>query len=78
VNPFPMPEIRIQKQGCALLSLVLDNCALIKRAVSSVVEHYLDTVGVTGSNPVSRTRAPRRRTPRNTAKYAEKRRLWAL
>ena len=27
----------------------------IKRAVSSVVEHYLDTVGVTGSNPVSRT-----------------------
>src|SRR5437762_9297597 len=24
------------------------------RAVSSVVEHYLDTVGVTGSNPVSR------------------------
>src|SRR5438874_13606612 len=25
------------------------------RAVSSVVEHYLDTVGVTGSNPVSRT-----------------------
>ena len=26
-----------------------------KRAVSSVVEHYLDTVGVTGSNPVPRT-----------------------
>ncbi len=25
------------------------------RAVSSVVEHHLDTVGVTGSNPVSRT-----------------------
>src|SRR5262245_17749125 len=25
------------------------------RAVSSVVEHYLDTVGVTGSNPVPRT-----------------------
>ena len=25
-------------------------------AVSSVVEHYLDTVGVTGSNPVSRTK----------------------
>jgi hypothetical protein len=24
-------------------------------AVSSVVEHYLDTVGVTGSNPVSRS-----------------------
>jgi hypothetical protein len=24
-------------------------------AVSSVVEHHLDTVGVTGSNPVSRT-----------------------
>ena len=24
-------------------------------AVSSVVEHYIDTVGVTGSNPVSRT-----------------------
>ncbi len=28
-------------------------------AVSSVVEHYLDTVGVTGSNPVSRTISPR-------------------
>ncbi len=28
-------------------------------AVSSVVEHYLDTVGVTGSNPVSRTIPPR-------------------
>jgi hypothetical protein len=27
-------------------------------AVSSVVEHYLDTVGVTGSNPVSRTILP--------------------
>jgi hypothetical protein len=26
-----------------------------RSAVSSVVEHYLDTVGVTGSNPVSRT-----------------------
>jgi hypothetical protein len=25
-----------------------------------VVEHYLDTVGVTGSNPVSRTIQPRR------------------
>src|SRR5437016_8627153 len=25
-------------------------------AVSSVVEHYLDTVGVRGSNPLSRTR----------------------
>ena len=24
-------------------------------AVSSVVEHYLDTVGVRGSNPLSRT-----------------------
>src|SRR5664279_669604 len=29
--------------------------ALFECAVSSVVEHYLDTVGVTGSNPVSRT-----------------------
>src|SRR6476661_10034570 len=29
-------------------------------AVSSVVEHYLDTVGVTGSNPVSRTIRPGR------------------
>ncbi len=31
-------------------------------AVSSVVEHYLDTVGVTGSNPVSRTIFFRRTT----------------
>ena len=29
--------------------------ALRSRAVSSVVEHYLDMVGVTGSNPVPRT-----------------------
>ena len=28
------------------------------RAVSSVVEHYIDTVGVTGSNPVSRSIPP--------------------
>ena len=38
---------------------LLRSCAVCKlspvRAVSSVVEHYLDTVGVTGSNPVSRT-----------------------
>ena len=26
-----------------------------ERAVSSVVEHYLDTVGVAGSNPAPRT-----------------------
>ena len=29
-----------------------------KCAVSSVVEHYLDTVGVAGSNPASRTILP--------------------
>ena len=29
--------------------------AALPCAVSSVVEHYLDTVGVTGSNPVSRS-----------------------
>ena len=32
-------------------------------AVSSVVEHYLDTVGVTGSNPVSRTIFPLSKFP---------------
>src|SRR5882762_1063312 len=31
------------------------------RAVSSVVEHYLDTVGVRGSNPLSRTMPKRSR-----------------
>jgi hypothetical protein len=30
--------------------MTFDSCA-----VSSVVEHYLDTVGVRGSNPLSRT-----------------------
>jgi hypothetical protein len=45
-----------KKQGCASVSLVLNKSASDQtRAVSSVVEHYLDTVGVTGSNPVSRT-----------------------
>ncbi len=34
---------------------ILHPWTLKKRAVTSVVEHYLDTVGVTGSNPVSRT-----------------------
>ena len=28
------------------------------RAISSVVEHYLDMVGVAGSNPASRTISP--------------------
>ena len=37
-------------------------------AVSSVVEHYLDTVGVTGSNPVSRTIS----SPCNAAFYANR------
>src|SRR5207237_1977682 len=37
-------------QTCALPIFPWKICA-----VSSVVEHYLDTVGVTGSNPVSRT-----------------------
>jgi hypothetical protein len=32
---------------------------VFKCAVSSVVEHYLDTVGVRGSNPLSRTTSPR-------------------
>ena len=43
--------------------------ALFECAVSSVVEHYLDTVGVTGSNPVSRTiseYSSGRGTPRHT------------
>ena len=34
-------------------------------AVSSVVEHFLDTEGVTGSNPVSRTSL---RSKRNAVK----------
>jgi hypothetical protein len=37
---------------------------LRESAVSSVVEHYLDTVGVTGSNPVSRTMFYPKSTPR--------------
>jgi hypothetical protein len=36
------------REGCAYV-------AAKRGAVSSVVEHYLDTVGVTGSSPVSRT-----------------------
>src|SRR5438034_9080860 len=36
-------------------SLITRHLSLFLGAVSSVVEHYLDTVGVTGSNPVSRT-----------------------
>jgi hypothetical protein len=40
----------LQKHGGNLRLAIRFECA-----VSSVVEHYLDTVGVTGSNPVSRT-----------------------
>jgi hypothetical protein len=44
-----------QKQGCTPKCLAVSkSLSEAKRAVSSVVEHYLDTVGVTGSNPVSR------------------------
>src|SRR5437773_4385740 len=39
-------------------SLVPDQLSLLMSAVSSVVEHYLDTVGVRGSNPLSRTIFP--------------------
>ena len=39
--------------GCDKLHISMQSLA--DCAVSSVVEHYLDTVGVTGSNPVSRT-----------------------
>src|ERR1700752_5217893 len=47
-NQSVSPERLLQSKGLAE-SFGID-CA-----VSSVVEHYLDTVGVTGSNPVSRT-----------------------
>jgi hypothetical protein len=52
----PAFPIRLEKHlsnamGC--VSVFVRKCA-----VSSVVEHYLDTVGVTGSNPVSRTIFP--------------------
>jgi hypothetical protein len=40
----------------SLRSLAPANCASC--AVSSVVEHYLDTVGVRGSKPLSRTILP--------------------
>src|SRR5271157_3278799 len=43
--------------GCMELRFILKFIGLC--AVSSVVEHYLDTVGVTGSNPVSRTILPK-------------------
>jgi hypothetical protein len=47
--PAQNPKFRLRESPRAVRKEV----AL--RAVSSVVEHYLDTVGVTGSNPVSRT-----------------------
>lgn len=49
--------------GCAIEWIVSLNPGLAvecKSAVSSVVEHHFDTVGVTGSNPVSRTTEKRR------------------
>src|SRR5690606_26253340 len=47
----------------------------VSRAVSSAVEHYLDMVGVTGSNPVPPTTQPcRRRGSTNEARGA----TWTL
>jgi hypothetical protein len=48
----PMATTKIKPLDC---SLITRHLSLFLGAVSSVVEHYLDTVGVTGSNPVSRT-----------------------
>jgi hypothetical protein len=46
-------KIAISECGCE--GLIVGLASSLPSAVSSVVEHYLDTVGVTGSNPVSRT-----------------------
>gem|GEM_PF-2619004 len=48
-----MPTVVKQPKITSLVGLY--GPIYLRRAVSSVVEHYLDTVGVTGSNPVSRT-----------------------
>lgn len=44
-----------QEIGCAPLRQPYDPVLLVRCAVSSGVEHYLDTVGVRGSNPLPRT-----------------------
>jgi hypothetical protein len=46
---------KIQKKTRLPIQLQLCKFTARECAVSSVVEHYLDTVGVTGSKPVSRT-----------------------
>ena len=46
-----LPELIFWTCNQKWLRIVLSDLG----AVSSVVEHYLDTVGVTGSKPVSRT-----------------------
>ena len=60
--PAPAPDeaLRFRKSvATPLLEIYLfppaDSFGCTDCAVSSVVEHYIDTVGVTGSNPVSRT-----------------------
>ena len=46
----------LAKVRVASSSLVIRSTLILEdRAISSAVEHYLDTVGVTGSIPVSRT-----------------------
>ena len=55
--PYPFDRVT-NIQGIKVLPQrvpFLKSCFCGFCAVSSVVEHYLDTVGVTGSNPVSRT-----------------------
>ncbi len=47
--------LHTQKIGCAPLRQPYDPVRLVRCAVSSGVEHYLDTVGVRGSNPLPRT-----------------------
>jgi hypothetical protein len=48
-------EWTVVKQAKIATLAALSGPIYLGCAVSSVVEHYLDTVGVTGSNPVSRT-----------------------
>lgn len=61
---LPRADSRSSRHGCLRSSAKVEFAPLQRanRAVSSAVEHYLDMVGVTGSNPVPPTTLSQRGT----------------
>ena len=55
INGHPSILASEKKQGLKTLTEVVTVCGPADARLAQLVEHYLDTVGVTGSSPVLRT-----------------------